>query len=96
MKDFQSFYGTQAWKDTRKAYIKSVGGWCELCKAKGEYNAAEMVHHKIHLTADNINDANLSLSFKNLQALCRDCHAEQHAMHVKRYKVDEMGRVIVK
>lgn len=95
MKDFQNFYGTKAWKQTRDAYIKSVGGWCEDCKAKGILKEAEIVHHKVWLTADNINDASLSLSFSNLKAVCRDCHAEEHEARQRRYKIAEDGSVII-
>lgn len=62
---------------------------------------AEIVHHKIPLTADNMNDLNISLSWKNLQALCRQCHAEVHEdMYAertgKRYRIDENGRVTIR
>ena len=39
---------------------------------------ADIVHHKIPLTDENVNDLSISLSWDNLQALCRQCHAEVH------------------
>jgi 5-methylcytosine-specific restriction endonuclease McrA len=92
----KKFYHTQAWKKTREAYIKSVGGLCERCLAKGLIVPATMVHHKIYISPENINDTSVTLNWDNLEALCTDCHAEEHAKESKRYKVDEFGRVTVR
>ncbi len=95
MRDFAAkFYKSQAWKKTRAAYAASVGGLCEECLRKGEYKPGEIVHHKTHLTPENINNPAVSLSWSNLELLCRDCHGKMHG-NQKRYKVDEFGRVIV-
>ena len=57
----------------------------------------EIVHHKIHLNADNINDDSISLNTDNLELVCRKCHAELHPeLGTKRYKVDEYGNIIAK
>jgi len=66
--------------------------------SKGMVTPAEIVHHKIPLTDENINDLSISLSWDNLEALCRLCHAEAHEEMYrqrtkKRYKVDRFGRV---
>ena len=95
------FYATQAWKDTRRNYKQSVGGLCERCLAKGIIEPAEIIHHKIPLTTDNVSDVNISLGWNNLQALCRKCHAEVHdEMYAersgRRYKIDECGRVYIR
>ena len=96
MKEFaRDFYFSPAWKHTREAYKKSVGGLCEVCLAKGIIKAGEIVHHKIHLSPDNISDQNVSLSWDNLQCVCRDCHAQLHEKE-KRFNLDEYGRVIFK
>lgn len=95
MKDYaKTFYKSQAWKDTRNAYAKSKGGLCEVCLAKGIYRSGEIVHHKIHLTPENIADPSVSLNWDNLQLVCRDCHAQLHDNKQRRYKLDELGRVI--
>lgn len=39
---------------------------------------AKEVHHKIHLTPENINDPKIALNPDNLESLCRDCHFEEH------------------
>lgn len=95
MKEYAAaFYSSKAWKETRKAYAKSKGGLCELCLAKGIYKAGEIVHHKTHITPTNINDPTITLSFDNLQLVCRDCHAQIHDKKKRRYKLDELGRII--
>lgn len=95
IKDFaRKFYSSQAWKDTREAYAKSKGYLCEPCLAKGIYKPSEIIHHKIILTPDNIDDPNVTLNWSNLECVCRDCHAAIHDRRKRRYKIDELGRVI--
>lgn len=95
MKEFaKGFYKSKAWQSTRSAYAKSVGGLCERCLSSGIYSTGEIVHHKQPITPDNINDSRITLSWDNLELLCRDCHGKAHG-DKKRYKVDEMGRVTV-
>ena len=100
----ERFYGSEAWKNTREAYKRSVGGLCERCLKKGLYNPAEIVHHKNHISEENINDPSITLSFENLEALCRKCHEEEHGAETreawrmwkgskKRYTIDECGNV---
>lgn len=91
----KQFYKSRAWNETRKAYAKSVGGLCELCLKNGIYTPGTVVHHKVYLTPENINDPEVSLSWTNLMLVCQDCHAKIHAGKTeRRYKVDELGRVI--
>ena len=85
------FYGTSAWIKASKAYKKSVGGLCERCLKSGLVRPGVFVHHKIHLTLDNIDDPDITLNWKNLECLCRDCHAAEHAR--KRYVIDANGYV---
>lgn len=95
MKDFaKGFYNSQAWKNTSKAYAKSKGNLCELCMAQGLVSPAEIVHHKIFLTPDNINDTSITLDWNNLQCVCRECHSKIHDRRRRRYRFDELGRVI--
>lgn len=72
------FYKTQRWVKCRGAYLNRVGGLCERCLAKGEYNPAEIVHHKIHLNRSNYKDEAIAYNFENLEALCFDCHNKEH------------------
>lgn len=89
----ESFYFSPAWRKTREAYLKSVGGLCEICLEKGIYTRADIVHHKEHITPDNIGDENITLDWGNLQAVCKQCHNDIHSRHKRRYRVDEYGRV---
>lgn len=94
-RDFaRAFYNSRAWKDCRLAYKKSKRNLCEICLEKGLFVPGEIVHHKIHLDPVTINDPTISLSWDNLQLVCRDCHARLHKP-TKRFKVDELGRVTI-
>ena len=45
----------------------------------GKESVREIVHHKEHLTPENINTPEIALGEDNLELLCRDCHALAHA-----------------
>lgn len=95
MRDFaKDFYTSLSWKHAREEYKRSVGGLCEECWSRGIVKAGELVHHKIPITPENINDPDITLSFDNLQLLCRDCHGKKHDSKQRRYKLDELGRVV--
>ena len=94
MKDYaRQFYSSKAWQRTRESYAKSKRNLCEVCLAKGIITPAEIVHHKIELTPQNITDPSITLSFDNLQCVCRECHAAAHGARQTRWKVDDLGRV---
>lgn len=95
MKEYaERFYKSKQWQACRLAYIKSVGGLCENCLRKGYVVAGEIVHHKVHISPQNIESPETTLSFDNLELLCRDCHAAQHTTRIRRYKVDDFGQVV--
>jgi len=96
MKDFaEKLYKSRGWRGTRDAYAQSVHGVCERCLRKGIMSIGEIVHHKIPITEDNIDNPEITLSWENLELLCRKCHAEVHGSR-RRYKLDGFGRVIFK
>lgn len=66
-------YNSKHWALTRDAYFKSVFAICERCG-----NAGEIVHHKQHISPENINDPGITLSWANLEVLCIDCHNKEH------------------
>ncbi len=77
-KDFaKPFYSSKEWQKCRSAYIahrKSVdGGMCETCHEKIGY----IVHHKIELTPENINNPDIALGFDNLKYDCHECHNKE-------------------
>ena len=96
----EAFYVSGRWRKCRKAYAKSVGNMCERCRSRGiietgsKKNPLE-THHKIPLTDDNINDANITLNWNNLELLCKKCHDEERGKKPKRWRVDPDGHVTV-
>lgn len=95
------FYKSKSWKATRQAYFESRHGLCERCYRRGIVKRGEIVHHKMHLTPENIDKPDVTLSFANLELLCRDCHAEEHpeiygsrTTRPQRVAFDEEGNVI--
>ena len=74
MRDFaKEFYQSKAWRKVRDYVFKRDLKLCVRCGKPGE-----IVHHKIYLTPENINDPEISLNADNLETLCRDCHAAEH------------------
>lgn len=96
MKEYaKGFYTSQTWKRTRQAYIKSVNGMCERCRAAGEIKPGKIVHHKKHITPKNIQDPKITLSFQNLELLCEDCHNKEHKRkELERYQFAEDGSLL--
>lgn len=93
MREFATaFYKSKAWQDCRAAYFRYRHGLCERCLSRGIYRPGEIVHHRQHLTPENIGNPAVTLCFDNLMLVCRDCHALEHKPE-KRYKVDELGRI---
>lgn len=92
----EKFYKSKAWQKTRNAYWKYKQGLCEICLGKGIIKPCEIVHHKVELTPENIDNPDVTLNWNNLQCVCRECHAMMHGAKEKRYSVDEFGRVIIR
>lgn len=90
----EKFYKSKEWKQCRAAYAKYRSNLCERCLARGLIVPGVIVHHKIHITPDNIGDPDVTLSWNNLELVCRDCHAQVHSENEVRYKLDDLGRVI--
>lgn len=89
------FYQSHAWKRCRAAYIASVGGLCERCKAMGIINAGRVVHHKVELTPQNYTDPAIAYGFDNLMLVCQECHEQIHK-GVKPYRWTTDGKLIEK
>ena len=92
----RAFYYSKAWKHTRALYIASVFGLCEQCRAKGILKPGKIVHHKIKLNKYNIHDQEITLDFKNLEYVCKDCHEAQHSEETicEGMKFDNMGNMV--
>ncbi len=66
-------YHTTAWRKLRQSYYTSKHGLCERCNTPGD-----IVHHKIHITRENVDDPYVTLNADNLELLCHDCHNKEH------------------
>lgn len=94
MKEYaKSFYSSKTWQRCRDGYKKSVGGLCERCLKQGRYTPGVIVHHKVHISPENIDDPNVTLDWRNLELVCRDCHAVEHGAAEHRYEADALGRI---
>ena len=77
----KAFYQSQRWKACRAGYIAERmgidGGMCERCHKVPGY----IVHHKIVLTKNNINNPDVTLNTDRFEFLCKQCHdeVEEHA-----------------
>lgn len=89
------FYGSVNWQKCRSGFISYKRGLCERCLSIGVITPGTQVHHKIHLTPENITDPKIALDWNNLELLCDECHRQEHTGN-KRYSVDEHGRVLAK
>lgn len=96
----KAFYNSNEWKMCKQNYINkmplNMRGLCEKCYAKGEHTLGKELHHKIHLTPNNIHDRNVTLNRENLILLCFDCHQNEHGnrKQEKSYKFDEYGNLV--
>ena len=91
------FYSTTVWYKCRNDYAAYRGHLCERCLRRGILAKGEIVHHKVELTPDNIDDPNVTLNWDNLELLCRFCHAEVHDQRKKcrRFSFGPEGEVII-
>jgi len=73
-----SFYRRPAWKKCRAAFIKQRqavdGGLCQRCHEQ----LGRIVHHRIHLTSETIDNPDICYGFQNLEYVCLDCHNVEH------------------
>lgn len=72
------FYHSKAWLNVRGLVMERSHGLCERCMAKGVVKPADVVHHTVPLSVENMNDPSVSLNPEKLMALCHDCHTEVH------------------
>jgi 5-methylcytosine-specific restriction endonuclease McrA len=88
-----AFYHSRGWKDCRRAFLESRHWLCERC-----HKPARIAHHKTYLTPANIGDPDVTLNWKRLEALCEDCHNEEHHSTIKAtrpgFAFDEEGNLI--
>ena len=85
------FYSSTAWRKCREAFRQYRGGLCERCMKRGLITPGTEVHHKVRLTPENIHDPAVTLSWDNLELLCKACHDDEHG-HAE-MRTDERGHV---
>ena len=96
------FYNSKAWRRLAKHYASSKGYICEQCRNK--YAKSDIkpfykqfhVHHKIELTAENIDNPDIALNESNLMLLCQHCHnvlTTQKEVLAPGLEFDEKGMV---
>lgn len=90
-----TFYRSTEWKRCRRAYLDYVSGRCERCLERGLHVPAKIVHHKVYLSPENYNDPSIAYNFENLEALCQNCHNEEHFKDQPRWKIID-GEVVSK
>ena len=88
----RKFYSSKAWKSKSKAY-RAMHPLCERCLKHGIYSKSTCVHHKEHISRNNQYDWSILLGDENLESLCDDCHAKEHAKHTS-YEFNEDGTLI--
>lgn len=91
----ESFYKSKTWQACRATVWSRDGGLCQDCLKAGRIRPAEIVHHITELTPENIGNPKVSLNIDGLISLCRECHAVRHGARLRRYKVDDFGRVTI-
>ena len=74
----RSFYKSARWRYVSSLYLDSVNRLCEKCLEEGRLTPAKLVHHKIHMNKQTVQDDSLAYGFENLQALCLNCHNTIH------------------
>lgn len=84
----KAFYTSKEWKRCSRAYMSSKAYVCERCGG-----VAEICHHKKYITAQNINDPYITLSFDNLESLCKECHNKEHMLKRSLTYFDAAGNV---
>ena len=100
--EVEAFYVSWTWRKCRTAFANSKFNLCERCLANGIIEAGSKdrpleVHHKIPVTAENVNDPNITLNWNNLELLCKTCHDKEREKQsgAKRWKVSPDGRVTI-
>lgn len=94
MQDFaKQFYKSKKWQTCRRSYIAKRmqidGGLCEECRDAQGY----IVHHRIGLTPENIQNPGVTLNHSLLAYVCKDCH-DQYEGHGVRPWVHEGKKLL--
>lgn len=88
-RDFsKGIYNSRRWRAVARAYAESQHYICERCQNRsfaGTGKSAHfIVHHKEHLTPENVHDDNVVYGWDNLELLCIYCHNAVHSQGLDR------------
>ena len=86
------FYRSKLWRAARGLALRRDLYTCRDCGGR-----ATEVHHKNAITAENINDSNITLNLDNLESLCWQCHDKRTKGSGDvgdEYRFDDQGQVI--
>jgi len=84
------FYNWKPWKHLREIVLKLDNYECQMCKAKGKYKKAEIVHHVKHVK----DRPDLALSIwdgedRQLVSVCKACHEDEHPERMIQYQFEK-------
>jgi 5-methylcytosine-specific restriction enzyme A len=86
-------YHSTAWRKLRRSYYTQQYGLCERCGRPGD-----IVHHKIPITTDNVDNPEITLNEELLELLCISCHNKEHYLKHSPIReglaFDEFGQLI--
>lgn len=106
----QYFYKSKVWKNVRHSIWLKQNLLCAICHKPvyvagiSDYIPKEnrrtgIVHHKIWLDNNNINDDDITINDDNLIGVCKECHENIHhpdVSHRKDVMFDDDGNLISK
>jgi len=79
------FYKNKHWKHLRAEVLSDQRGECKMCKDKGLFEPATMVHHIKYVRER----PELALTKSNLMALCSNCHYLIHHTIEQKKQINE-------
>ena len=79
------FYKNKHWKHLRQEVLNDQRNECQMCKDKGLFEPATMVHHIKYVKEH----PELALTKSNLMALCSNCHYLIHHTIVHKKQLNE-------
>lgn len=90
----ESFYKSGTWQRVQSFVMQRDHFLCVECLKVGRVTPADLVHHIIPITRQNIDDPEITLNPDNLEAVCVQCHANLHPKENKRrWSVDSDGNI---
>ena len=90
-----AFYHWKVWENLRLEVFRLDNYECQLCKAKGRYRRAQIVHHVKHLK----DRPDLALSIydngeRQLISVCKKCHEEEHPERMIQYRYERKSEPV--